>query len=70
MVNLQFWAITLDVVGKLMVAYTALLVHMRVRKEHKIDKKVFMAMRREHTIGLLGIGLIIIAYLLELKVLL
>ena len=60
----------MDVVGKLMIAYTVLLVHVRVRKEHKIDKKVFREMKREHTIELLGIGLIIVAYVLELKILL
>ena len=41
----------MDVVGKLMVAYTALLVHVRVRKEHRIDKKVFAEMKREHRVG-------------------
>ena len=66
MINLEFWAFTFDVIGKIMVAYTALLVHMRVRKEHKIDKKVFSEMKREHKIGILGIILIIIGYLLHL----
>ena len=57
---------TLDVVGKIMIAFTVLMVHHRFRKEHKIDEKVFKAMRREQVIGLLGIALIIIGYFLRL----
>jgi len=38
-----------------MIAYTALAVHRRVWKEHKIDKTVFHIMRREQFIGILGI---------------
>lgn len=37
-----------------MVAYTALAVHMRARKEHKIDDTVFRAMKRESAIGIAG----------------
>ena len=57
---------TLDVVGKIMIAFTVLMVHHRFRKEHKVDEKVFKAMRREQVIGLLGIALIVIGYFLRL----
>ena len=57
---------TLDVLGKLMVAYTAIRVHYRFRKEHKIDELVFKAMKREHFVGILGIIFIIIGYFLQL----
>lgn len=57
---------TLDVVGKVMVAYTAIRVHHRVWVEHKIDRKVFSEMKREQRIGFLGIVLIILGYLLEI----
>ena len=57
---------TLDVVGKIMIAFTVLMVHHRFRKEHKVDEKVFKAMRREQVIGLVGIALIIIGYVLRL----
>ncbi|MCH8987103.1 hypothetical protein IIA94_02970 [Patescibacteria group bacterium] len=57
---------TLDVVGKIMIAFTVLMVHHRFRKEHKVDEKVFKAMRREQIIGLLGIALIVIGYFLRL----
>lgn len=62
MENLAF---TLDLIGKIMVAYTALAVHHRVRKEHKIDQDVFRAMRREQFIGAMGIVLMILGYLLH-----
>lgn len=64
--NLEFLGFTLDVVGKIMVAYTAIAVHYRVWKEHKIDKTVFIAMRNEQTIGIIGIVLIVVGYLLQL----
>ena len=56
----------LDAVGKVLVAYTAIRVHYRVRKEHSIDEKVFTAMRREHVLGIIGISLIVIGVLLQL----
>lgn len=43
--NLELLGFTLDVIGKVMVAYTAIAVHRRVWKEHKIDKAVFSAMK-------------------------
>lgn len=57
---------TLDVVGKILISYTAIAVHYRVRKEHKIDDYVFKTMRTEHVMGILGIFLIILGYLLEI----
>ncbi|GIW66505.1 MAG: hypothetical protein KatS3mg095_0403 [Candidatus Parcubacteria bacterium] len=64
--NLEFLGFTLDVIGKLMVAYTTIAVHYRVWKEHKIDREVFEAMRREQIIGIIGIILIIVGYLLQI----
>lgn len=57
---------TLDVVGKIMVAFTAIMVHHRFRKEHKVDERVFRSMRREQLAGLLGIALIILGFFLQL----
>lgn len=64
--NLEFLGFTLDVIGKIMVAYTAIAVHHHVWKEHKIDKAVFAAMKNEQIIGIIGIVLIVIGYLLQL----
>lgn len=65
--NLGFLGFTLDVIGKIMVAYTAIAVHRRVWKEHKIDKAVFAAMRNEQIIGIIGIVLIVIGYILQIS---
>jgi len=62
-------ALTSDVIGKVLIAYTAIRVHYRFRKEHKIDKKVFKAMRKEQNLGVLGIILIVIAYLIHMYLL-
>lgn len=56
---------TVEVIGKIMVGFTAVMVHYRVRKEHQIDAKVFKEMRREQVIGVIGITLILIGYFLQ-----
>lgn len=61
-------ALTLDIIGKIMVAYTALAVHTRVRKEHKIDDTVFKAMKRESTIGIAGIIFMIAGYIIHISI--
>jgi len=63
--NLEFVGFTLDVIGKIMVAFTAVMVHYRFRKEHKIDERVFRTMRREQQLGIIGIFLIILGFLLQ-----
>jgi hypothetical protein len=60
-----FIGFTLDVIGKLMVAFTAIRVHHRVRMEHKIDRKVFTEMKNEQFSGALGMTLIAIGFLLQ-----
>lgn len=56
----------IDTVGKLLVAYTTLMVHHRVANEHKIDGKVFQVMKRERLYGFIGMGMIIVGSLIEL----
>lgn len=48
-----------------MIAFTAVMVHHRFRKEHRVDEQVFREMRREQVIGVIGIGLIIVGFLLQ-----
>lgn len=57
---------TLDVIGKLLVAFTAVQTHYRIWQEHKIDKKVFASMKRERLYALIGIALIIIGFVIQL----
>ena len=63
---MELLGLTLEVLGTVMIAYTVLSVHYRVRKEHKIDEAVFKHMRREQTVGIIGIILIIAGYLLQI----
>lgn len=63
--NPELFGFIIDAIGKVLVAWTAIGVHVRVRKEHKIDKRVFKAMRREHVIGIIGVALIIVGTILQ-----
>lgn len=63
---MEFLAFTFDAIGKIMIAYTAVMVHHRFWKEHKIDVHVFQAMRREQKIAILGIFFIALGYLLHI----
>ena len=68
--NMELIVETLDIIGKVIIAYTALAVHHRFRKEHKVDEEVFHAMRKEHILGLSGIFLIVLSYVLRVMFLL
>jgi len=56
---------TLDLVGSLLIAYTVIMVHYRFWREHKIDGKVFLEMRREQMIGIVGVIFILAGYLIK-----
>lgn len=64
--SIEFIGFTLDVIGKVMVAYAAIKVHHRFWQEHKVDEFVFKAMKREQIIGIIGIILIIAGFLLQI----
>jgi len=66
MLDVAFIGLTLDVIGKILVAYTALRVHHRFWREHKIDEKVFMAMHREQVVGVVGIVFMVAGYILQI----
>ena len=57
---------TLETLGKLLVAFVAIMVHHRVLKEHRIDMKVLRSMKRERGVGILGVVLILIGYAVQL----
>ncbi|MCP6720300.1 MAG: hypothetical protein KJI72_03230 [Patescibacteria group bacterium] len=63
---IEFIATTSDFIGKLLIAYTALRVHHRFLSEHKVDRLVFRAMKREQRLGILGIIFIVAGYLLKI----
>lgn len=53
-------------IGELTVAYTAIRVHHRVLKEHRIDQEVERVMKREQIVGIAGIFLIVIGFIGEI----
>ncbi len=63
---MQFLGLTFQVTGEVMIGLTAIMVHRRVWKEHKIDPAVYKEMRREQTVGILGISFLIIGYFLQI----
>ena len=66
MANLIFWALTFDFAGKFLLVIMALLVHRRVRKDHKIDKEVLKDMKWEGMTGILALIFLSIGYILHL----
>ncbi len=64
--GIPFWAITFDFVGKILVAVMAILVHMKIRKAHKIDTEVMKEIYLEELMGAAGILLIVAGYILKL----
>jgi len=56
----------ITVLGEILVGWMAIAVHHRVRHEHKVDEKVFSLMRKENTLGKIGIGLIIAGLIIRL----
>jgi len=65
---MEITALTLEVIGTVMIAFIALRVHHRFWKEHKIDESVFKSMKREQITGAIGIVFVIIGFLLELTI--
>ena len=59
-------ATSLDTLGKVMVAFTALRVHHRVLIDEKLDKSVFLELRHEQIIGVVGVFFIMVAYGLKM----
>ena len=64
--SIEFLGFTIDLIGKVMVGFTAIMVHHRVWKEHRIDEAVFREMKREQVIGIIGVALIVAGYVLQI----
>lgn len=58
----------IELLGHLLVAYAAISVHHHVRHERKIDERVFKSMRRESSLGLIGVILMTGAFLLRFTI--
>ena len=64
--DIDILAKTFDFLGKILIAFTALMVHHRFLSEHKVDRKVFASMKREQQVGVLGVILLTFGYILGL----
>jgi uncharacterized membrane protein YidH (DUF202 family) len=63
--NILFWALTIGVIGKVLLAIGVLVAHSGILHEHRIDREVLRRFRWEHSITILGITLIVIGYFME-----
>ena len=64
--TLLFWGLTIGTLGKVLLGITVILVHGRIFKEHRIDKVVLKELRREKGLGIAGVVLMLLGYLLEI----
>lgn len=63
--SLLFWALTIGVIGKVLLAVGVLMAHTEIAHEHRIDAKVIQVIKVERVITIVGIALILIGYFLE-----
>jgi len=61
----QFLALTLEALGSVFIAFTALSVHHNFLSEHRVDDKVLKTMKFEQKIGVIGVVMIVSGYLLN-----
>ena len=64
--NAQFLGLTLDVLGAVLIAFTALSVHHKFLTERKVDEKVLRTMKFEQRLGVLGVILLVVGYLVRI----
>ena len=57
--------LSLEFVGTILIGVAVLRVHMKVRKEQKIDKKVLRSIKRERYLTLAGMTLITLGFILN-----
>ena len=64
--NLLLIGITLGTIGKLLLGVAVLRVHLGILHEHKIDEVVLNSIKREQTITLAALALILVGFLFEI----
>lgn len=57
--------ITLTTIGEVLIGVTVLYVHHKILEERKLDKKVFVGIRKEQWGGVLGVILILAGYIIR-----
>lgn len=64
--DLQTIGLTLHTAGTLLIGFAALMVHHRVSSQAIIDRTVTRAMRLEQKLGIVGLFLVLIGYILQI----
>lgn len=62
MSTLELIGDTIIIAGEILIAYTVISVHGRVRKEHSLDKAVYKEIKREHILAVLGITMLVVGF--------
>ena len=62
---MEFLGATFEVIGTVLIAYAALRVHHRFLNEHAVDERVFKTMKLEQKVGVMGVILVIIGFILS-----
>lgn len=70
MIPLAILQSALSSLGTLMVGYAAIKIHFRIMHEHAIDTVVEQEMKREQKIALSGVACIILAFVMDISLLL
>jgi len=60
-----FIGLTIKTIGEVIIGFSIISVHLRIMKEHKLDRLVYRSIRNEKFLGIVGIILIIVGYILE-----
>ncbi len=64
--NLLFWAITIGVLGKVLLGIGVLIAHSQLVHEKTINYLVLKSYRTEHVLTVAGLVLIVIGYMMEI----
>jgi len=63
---MELLSVTLETIGTLLIAFAALRVHHRFLNEHRVDDRVFRAMRRERVVGIIGVVFVVSGYIVQI----
>jgi len=69
MVNALVMAASFEFVGTFLIGIAVLLTHRRIRQEHRIDKKVLKEIRHERWVSILGLALIAVGFIINIRAL-
>ncbi|MFT5179522.1 MAG: hypothetical protein ACI9GH_000048 [Candidatus Paceibacteria bacterium] len=61
-------ALTLELLGEILIAMAVVRVHSHVLKEHKLDKDVYTTIKKEKLYAVVGISLMIVSFILQIYV--